>query len=162
MNSAVRLDDVLDGLVENRQIPQAEKVHLQQTRLLDVGPLREDVVLAGDASAAGRTPRAAGRQSPRPRHACRHSWRDLPAPSPESISSLTSGSLSYSSWSSGLSSRASLSLMLSVSGTILAISSARLSGNDSARATSRIAALAFRVPKVPIWATFSSPYLSFT
>ena len=44
------LFDVLDRLVEDRQVAEAEEVHLQQSGLLDrrAFPLRDDVGLAGD------------------------------------------------------------------------------------------------------------------
>ena len=44
------LSHILHGLVENREVPQPEKVHLEQTGLLDrrAFPLRDDVGLAGD------------------------------------------------------------------------------------------------------------------
>ena len=47
---AAVLLDVLDRLVEDRQVPQAEEVHLQQAGLFDrrAVPLRDDVGLAGD------------------------------------------------------------------------------------------------------------------
>ena len=44
---AGRLLDQIDGLGEDRQVPQAEKIHLQEARRLDVAhrPLRDDVGL---------------------------------------------------------------------------------------------------------------------
>ena len=47
---AGRLLNILNGLVQNREIPQAQKVHLQQAGRFDViaVPLRNKVFLAGD------------------------------------------------------------------------------------------------------------------
>ncbi len=49
---AGRLLDQVDGLAQDRQVAQAEEVHLQQTGRLDVPhrPLRDDVFLARDAA----------------------------------------------------------------------------------------------------------------
>ena len=53
---AGRLLDQVDGLGQDRQVAQAEKVHLQQAGRLDVAhrPLGDDFVLALHAAAAAR------------------------------------------------------------------------------------------------------------
>ena len=53
-------------------------------------------------------------------------------------------------------------VIFSSSGTIATTVSTRGMGMPSARPTSRMAARAASVPKVPIWATFSLPYFSLT
>ena len=47
---AAVLADVADRLVENREVPQPQKVHLEQAGQLDARavPLRNDVILSGD------------------------------------------------------------------------------------------------------------------
>jgi hypothetical protein len=60
--------------------------------------------------------------------------------------------------SAGSSVMAWSSVMFSRPGTSLLICSTRARGIFSARPTSLIAAFGLRVPKVPIWATFASPY----
>ena len=54
---ACRLLDQVDGLGEDREVSQAEKIHLQQAGRFHVAhrPLRDDVGLAGYAAAAART-----------------------------------------------------------------------------------------------------------
>ena len=77
----------------------------------------------------------------------------------KSSSWATSRSSSAIRRSAGSSLRASSRVMFSRAGTSLLICSTRASGMFSTRPTSLIAALALSVPKVPIWATFASPYL---
>ena len=95
-------------------------------------------------------------------------WTPVCRTEPSSVSAnlsvwAASGSLLLFSFSkSGTSLKAFLSVILGVSGTILASLSASGSGRRSTLATSLMASFAAMVPKVQIWATLSLPYLFVT
>ncbi len=95
--------------------------------------------------------------------ACVPTFRTVPSRRLEnSIIRAMSGSRSASAFRAGSFLIASSSEMFRTFGTSFLIASTFGNGMPSARPTSVIAAFAFRVPKVPIWATFSDPYLSRT
>ena len=90
-------------------------------------------------------------------------WRERPSRRLEMSSSFSTWGLpTLMAMSSGSFSRAMSSVMPSSSGTSLAMRSVSAKLMPSARPTSRMAALAFMVPKVVIWATRSTPYFSAT
>ena len=150
------------GRFQGGQVAQAEEVHLEQPGFLDVAhvPLgADDLVLVAPADDLKRNQgleRLVGDHHARGVRA--GVLRGTLEPLREPDQPFDLGVLLDHRRRAGSSLRASSSVMLSRVGISLLICSTRARGMLSTRPTSLIAALAFIVPKVPIWATLASPY----
>ena len=155
--------DQLDGLGENREIPQAEEVHFQQAGPFDVAhrPLRDDFVFvlhAAERHIIGQ--RAVGDHH---RRGMRADVAGQPLDLHRQVEQLADFAV-------GVVGFFQIGVFDERFGQLDA-QFFRHHGHDRVntrnriakhRPTSRIAARALSVPNVPIWATFASPYFCFT
>ncbi len=162
---AGRLLDEVDGLGENRQVAQAEEIHLQQAGALDVAhrPLRDDFVFA-----VHPLQRHVFDQRPVGDHH-RGGVRAHVASQPLDLHRQIEQLADFAIFFIGVMQVGALlrahrdSVMPNSSGTIATTASTRGIGQpQSAADVANRRPGGLSVPNVPICATFASPYLSFT